>query len=167
MSRLFDDVSRIIASPLSRRKALALVGKATGGAVLAALGLGTVSWSSLSTAYDNKGNDRDDHGDDHNKPKCGPSQTVCGKTCCNSNQTCCDGKCCSAGQTCCGKKCCGAGQKCCDEKCCDPGETCCKNKCCAGPCCGGKCCEKHQVCCDGKCLGQGVSKNGKCRPDDD
>ncbi len=126
MSAIFDDVSRIIASPVSRRKALALVGKATGGAVLAALGLGAASWASPSPAYDDKGHEHDD-----DKPKCGRNQTVCGKTCCNSGQTCCDGKCCS------------------------------------GPCCNGKCCEKNQVCCDGKCLGQGVSKNGKCRPDDD
>jgi len=150
MSAIFDDVSRIIASPISRRKALALVGKATGGAVLAALGLGAASWASPSPAYDDKGHEHDD-----DKPKCGPNQTVCGKTCCNSGQTCCDGKCC------------GSGQSCCSGKCCDPGQTCCNGKCCSGPCCNGKCCEKNQVCCDGKCLGQGVSKNGKCRPDDD
>ena len=40
MSLLFDDVSRIVASPVSRRKMLGLVGGAVGGAVLASLGLG-------------------------------------------------------------------------------------------------------------------------------
>ena len=163
MSNLIDDVSKIVASPVSRRNAVKLISRAAGGAVLAALSLRAVSWGLAPSAFDEEGHDKDPDP----KVKCGPSQTVCGKTCCNSNQTCCDGKCCTAGQTCCDGKCCGSGQTCCSGKCCEPGQTCCNGKCCAGPCCGGKCCEKHQVCCDGKCLGQGVSKNGKCRPDDD
>ena len=44
MSALLDDVSRIIARPISRRQTLRLVCTAVGGAVLASLGLGTASW---------------------------------------------------------------------------------------------------------------------------
>src|SRR5271165_4018590 len=103
MSKLFDDVSRIIGSPVSRRKMLGLVGGAVGGAVLASLGLGEA------------------YGDDHdNKPKCGKHQIVCGRTCCDPGQTCCDGKCC------------GSKQVCCNGKCCSPGQTCCNGKCCSG-----------------------------------
>ena len=43
MNTLFDDLSRIIASPIPRRQALKLVGGAVGSAVVAALGLGRTS----------------------------------------------------------------------------------------------------------------------------
>jgi hypothetical protein len=89
MSMLFDDVSRIIASPVSRRKALRLVGEAVGGAVLASLGLGMAF-----------GDENDDH-----KIKCRKGQKVCEKRCCNAHETCCDGKCCDNDEFCCDGRC--------------------------------------------------------------
>ena len=107
MSNLLDDVSRIIASPVSRRKAFRLVG----GAALGAVGLGSATrlWA------DN----------------CTPSSpTVCGNTpsgklrCCQTGETCCNNaNCCSSNQHCCGTKCCQPNQACCTvngfPQCCD------------------------------------------------
>ena len=85
MSTLFDNVSRIIAGPVSRRKALRLVGEAVGGAVLASLSLGMA------------------YGDD--EIHCKNGQKRCEKKCCDANETCCDGKCCDKDDFCCDGKC--------------------------------------------------------------
>ena len=95
MSTLFDDVSRIIASPVSRRKALRMVGEAVGGAVLASMSLGM--------AYGDEKDD-DDHDHDH-KVKCKKGQKICEKRCCNPGETCCDGKCCDKDDFCCDGRC--------------------------------------------------------------
>ena len=79
MSSLFDDVSRIVASPVSRRKMLGLVGGAVGGAVLASLGL-----SKTVDAFGDSGG---------GKSKCPKGQTACGSACCTSSQVCSNGKC--------------------------------------------------------------------------
>ena len=134
MSSLLDDVSRIIASPVSRRKLLGLVGGAVGGAVLASLGLD-------KTAAAFGGGD---------EPKCSKEQTFC------------NGKCCDKGESCCGGKCCGCGQECCNGVCCGPGSKCCNGKCCPGVVCNGKCCEQNEICCDGKCVPKTVSNHGRC-----
>jgi hypothetical protein len=158
MSTFLDDVSRIIAGPVSRRKALGLVTGALGGAFLTSLSLRRPSWG-LPQAAQNAQTTSSSN-------KCKPGQTACGNDCCSSSQQCCHGKCCPSGQTCCSDgSCCPSSQTCCDGKCCDPGQTCCNKKCCPGLCCGGNCCEKNQVCCNGKCLVIGVSKNGKCPQD--
>jgi hypothetical protein len=94
MNSLFDDVSRIVASPVSRRRALTLVGQATGGAVLAVLGLRATSWGFAP---------------------CGAGQIVCAGKCCSPGETCCNNKCCAG--PCCGGKCCEKHQVCCDGKC--------------------------------------------------
>jgi len=100
MSTLFDDVSRIIASPVSRRKMLGLIGGAVGGAVLASFGL-------QAAALD----------ENNNMPKCGTHQTLCGKTCCDPGHACCDGKCCGSKCVCCNGRCCDSDDVCCDGRC--------------------------------------------------
>ena len=74
MSTLFDDVARIIASPISRRKALRMVGGAVGSAAFAALGLETASWALTAASA---------------SVSCKKGQTACGSSCCSSTQICC------------------------------------------------------------------------------
>src|SRR5690348_13551177 len=90
MSVLLDDISRIIASSVSRREVLKLVGGTVGGAMLASLG-----WSQSS-----------------------PPKVTCGKRFCPTGDTCCHGKiCCPPGSQCCGPLgspfCCLSGCVCC------------------------------------------------------
>src|ERR1700692_1086375 len=94
MSAFLDNISRIIARPVSRRQAMKLVGEAVGGAILTSLG-----WSQTV-----------------------PSGVVCGKGHCKSNQICCGGTsanaiCCSGTSTCCNSTgklfCCNSGCTCC------------------------------------------------------
>jgi len=85
MSNLFDDVARIVASPISRRQAIRLVS----GAVLTGWGLGRAAWAlGAQTA----------------STTCPSGQTPCGTTCCKTGQTCCEplaAKCCGPGKVCC------------------------------------------------------------------
>jgi len=128
MSALIDDISRIVASPVSRRQAIRLVGGALGGAVLASLGLGTAS-RPLSAAQ-----------------RCTHGQKSCGGKCYRSDYTCCAG---TLG--------CPEGQKCCVSTCCAQNQTCCNGTCCAQnqPCCNGTCCTRGQTCCNGICCAAG------------
>src|SRR5213595_2246164 len=111
MSALFDEISRIVASPISRRAAFRLVSRIVGGAALGYLGLRRAAWALAAPAA---------------QAGCPSGQTACSTTCCGSDQTCCISKdgakaaCCNSGQTCCGGKCC-RGPKCCDGKCCKAG----------------------------------------------
>ena len=111
MSALFDDISRIVASPISRRAAFRQVSRAVGGAALGYLGLRRAVWTLAAPAA---------------QVGCPSGQTACSTICCGSEQTCCISKdgakaaCCTKGQTCCGGKCC-KGTKCCDGKCCKAG----------------------------------------------
>jgi hypothetical protein len=156
MSFLFDDVSRVIGSPVSRRKMIGMVGGAVGGALLTSLGLRAAAGAQTPTT------------------KCPPGKTVCGAYCCSSDQVClnglccppdhvnCNGKCC--GGTCNNGVCCGKNLTYCGGACCSEGIICCNGKCCGsttavcynGKCCGsgiicnGVCCDPNQVCCDGK-----------------
>jgi hypothetical protein len=122
MNALFDDISRVIASPISRREAFKRVGGTVGGAVLASLGLGRAFPGLAATE----------------PVTCGPNEFSCGN---GSNATCCKAglKCCKGGNValCCapGSTCCGPGE---NVKCCSPGQICCgsgsHSKCCqAGP----------------------------------
>jgi len=92
MSAFLDDVSRIIASPISRRQTLRLVCGAVGGTLLASLGLGGAAGPAQALVT------------------CPKGQTACGSHCCPHSQTCCgNGKCCTPDKVCCGGLCCKAG----------------------------------------------------------
>jgi len=111
MGKLFDDLSRIVASPIPRRQALRLIGSAIVGAAMApfALADGGTPCKSPSTQNCRQGGGA-----------CGPPS---------------QGKCCEPGFTCCGGTaasacCCGPGTICCGSKCCDAA----KQKCVASAC---------------------------------
>ena len=102
MDKLFDDISRILASPVPRRKALRLFAGGVASALVAALG------PMRGDALDN----------------CGSGQTPCGTTpsgsqrCCTPSQFCCNNAaCCSRNVVCCGSKCCSPGDACVNNKC--------------------------------------------------
>jgi hypothetical protein len=149
MGALLDDVSRIVASPLPRRRAFKLVGAAFGGALFEALGLGRVSraWGQAQAV------------------SCPKGSTLCGAQCCNSkNQFCCGtgarAVCCSSGDTCCGSTtvgftCCGPGQTCCGNKCCAPHQSCC------GTGSAAICCSSGQTCCGNTTVGFTCCGSGK------
>ncbi len=125
MNELFDDLARIIASPVSRRQAFRLLSRAAGGALLTSLGLGRAlrGWAGQALT-------------------CPSGSTLCTKgsvtTCCSNNgQKCCTDDvgayCCTAGQTCCNGKCCKSGAVCCSGKCCKAGPSG-DNRCIAAKC---------------------------------
>src|SRR5208337_2674295 len=120
MSALLDDISRITASPISRREAFKLVGGAVGGALIASLGLGRASRGLAA----------------QKRVTCPTGQIVCGTKCCTSTQTCSNGACC-------------ATAKACNGKCCTSTQTCISGACCASAqVCSGKCCASGQTCCN-------------------
>ena len=144
MSLLIDDVSRIVASPVSRRKMLGMLSGAIGGAMVASLGLRTAAFAAAV-------------------PPCKAGQTPCGTTCCGSPKVCVNGICCPAGDVNCGGKCCPG--TCTNGLCCGKNTTYCNGKCCAAGniCCNGVCCTSSQaVCLNGKCCASGIVCNGVC-----
>jgi hypothetical protein len=172
VSILLDDIARIIASPIPRRRALRLVGGAVGGAVAAAMGQ-RMSWAAQVAGALNAPS-----------RSCPKGQTVCGTgtcaVCCSSGQTC-QGPtsrgqyyCCNKGQSGCNGTCCGSGQTCCTSGntavCCSSGQTCCNGKCCntaaRQTCCGSGtsaiCCSSGMICCSGKCCKEGPSASTPC-----
>jgi hypothetical protein len=140
---LFDDVSRMIASPVPRRQMLGMLGSALGGAMLASLGL-------RSAAF----------GQNPGVPKCSSGQILCNGKCCSG--TCQDGRCCEKNTTHCGFECCGGGLICCNGHCCTCRTAVCFDGfCCeSGIVCAGKCCDLNQMCCKGKCVNKTMS--GHC-----
>jgi len=112
MNTLFDDIARIIASPVSRRQAVRLVSGAIGGAVLTSLGLARPFQAGAAAAVTcPTGSSPCTNG---TKSACcvNDAQKCCndvGAYCCTSSQTCCRGKCCTSGAICCRGKCCKAG----------------------------------------------------------
>ena len=164
MSALIDDISRAIASPVSRRKAFKMVSGAVGSALLASMGLGRATW-----ALGANGN-----GD----PPCPrfwvscnrrcypPGTSCCGKTVCDEFHRCCADHCCGRLQSCCGSKCCNLGSSCCNnDSCCPSGVACCNGKCCPQPraiCCGGTCCPEGYLCCANKCVKTRPSPSTAC-----
>lgn len=111
MSLLFDDLSRAIASPVSRRKMLGMVGSAFGGAMLAALGLPSAAFGQ------------------ENSEKCPKGTTPCHGKCCEPGLICCAGKCClSKKAKCMTSYCCESGIVC-ASKCCEPNEICDRGQC--------------------------------------
>lgn len=146
MGELFDDVSRILASPMPRRSALKLVMAVVAGSSVAAIW--PISGSAAGTC----------------SGTCTKGFTDCGCTDPNSG-SCCDP---TIGDLCCGDGCCKAGL-CCESgggsfNCCQPGEICAgfgtsaatclpkipctrRTECRPGStCCGGKCCPPGHAC---------------------
>jgi hypothetical protein len=81
-----DDVARILASPIPRRKAFTRLTGVLFGAVLGSFGIGPAYAQSSGC-----------------KPACKKSQTCCGTTCINSKTTqCCSNTPCPSNKTCCG-----------------------------------------------------------------
>ena len=180
MSALIDDISRVIASPVSRRQAFKMVSGAVGGALLASLGLGRAArilGAPPVTAPKCPNHQVLCNG------KCYPSgYTCCGTSacdgdqiccsnnhCCDDAKTCCGSGCCNRGSTCCGgKTCCGSGSTCCgNNTCCACGVACCNGKCCSTPraiCCGGACCPEGYLCCANKCVKNRPSQSCICIP---
>jgi hypothetical protein len=151
MSALLDDISRITASPISRREAFKLVGGAVGGALLASLGLGRASRGLGAPVPTTKC--------PSSRPvllngKCYPTgYFLCGGRVCDKDDQCCNSDhCCEKRQTCCGKRCCDSKEQCCTDHCCDKRETCCGNRCCA----------PGLVCCNGRCCRKGPSASNPC-----
>ena len=166
MSALIDDISRAIASPVSRRQAFKMVSGAVGSALLASLGLGRATRAMGA-----------DGTDDPQCPrfwvrcngKCYPSgSSCCASTVCDEFHQCCRDHCCGNLQSCCGSSCCNARSSCCgNSTCCPWGVACCNGKCCSQPgaiCCGGACCPEGYFCCAGQCLQKRPSPSVACRP---
>ena len=164
MSALIDDISRVIASPVSRRKAFKMVSGAMGGALLASLGLGRITWA---LGADGKGDPVCPRFWVPCNGKCyAPGYSCCGKTVCEEFHHCCTDHCCGDLQSCCGSTCCNFGSTCCGEKtCCASGVACCNGKCCPHPrtiCCGGECCPEGYLCCANKCVKSRPSPSTIC-----
>jgi len=110
MNYLIDDVARILANPMPRRKALKMFGRTLGGALLASLGVPRADAAltqSTCTPPTPSG-----------RCKCGTSSGTCtnGQVICGSSANC---TCCPAGRACCGTN----GQ----PVCCPPGQCCSKS----------------------------------------
>jgi hypothetical protein len=169
---LFDDLARIMASPLPRRQAFKLLGGALATAFLGSLGMRPAAGAAVTCP---KG-----------ESKCGTGGLCCPTgLCCDSpgegckpfcltkGETCCGMKACTSSQTCCktGRQpfCATKGYTCCGNTSCSPGQPCCPG--CSSPfcadrgrtCCGMKSCAPGEVCCNGVCCAQGETcKNGRC-----
>jgi hypothetical protein len=166
MSALIDDISRVIASPVSRREAFRLVSGAVGGAVLASLGLARAARALGAQATTNSPNSPCPNHGVLCGGKCYPKDyRCCGTLVCNGDQICCSNThCCDDAQTCCGTT---PGSTCCNNTCCPPHQACCNGKCCTSPgaiCCGGTCCSEGNLCCGGKCVQKRPSPSTVCIP---
>lgn len=167
MSALIDDISRVIASPVSRRQAFKMVSGAVGSALLASFGLGSAA---RALAAGNTSNPPcPNHGVKCNG-KCYPlGYSCCGTSVCDGDQICCsNAHCCDDAKTCCGSGCCDHGSTCCgNNTCCACGVACCNGKCCSTPravCCGGACCPEGYLCCANKCVKNRPSQSCICIP---
>jgi hypothetical protein len=166
MSALIDEISRAIASPVSRRQAFKVVSGAVGSALLASLGLGRAARALGAQA--------------ESDPRCPrfwfpcngkcypPGFTCCSHTVCDDFHHCCKDHCCGSFESCCGSTCCGFGSSCCNNStCCPRGVACCSGKCCSQPraiCCGGACCPEGYLCCANKCVKSRPSPSTICIP---
>ena len=167
MSALMDDISRVIASPVSRRQALKMVSGALGSALLASLGLGGAT---RALGNDGKGPPGCPRFWVSCNGKCyPPGYNCCGSTVCDGFHHCCQNNhCCGDLQSCCGSSCCDFASTCCgNNTCCRFGVACCNGKCCSSPraiCCGGTCCPEGYYCCAGKCVQKRPSPSNVCFP---
>jgi hypothetical protein len=148
MGALIDDISRVIASPVSRRHAFKMVTGSVGGAVLASLGFGRAARAQGSQA------DSCRDGEVRCNGRCyPPGSKCCGVGVCSDRQTCCSNThCCDGEQNCCGSSCCPKSRNCCGEICCSVRTDCCgTHACCPRPraCCNDTCCRPFAACCGG------------------
>ncbi len=139
MGALIDDISRAIASSVSRREAFKMVTGSVGGAVLASLGFGRAARA--QGAQDFPCPERGVFCNVHCYPR---GSTCCGdRIVCFADQTCCSNThCCDNSQNCCGASCCPKTRNCCNGACCRPFSACCGGKTCCPPgfyCCGTEC----------------------------
>jgi len=139
LSSRFDDIARIVASPIPRREVLQRLGGILGGGILAALGFGAVSMLEAQTP--------------------GACPISLEFYCANPNgaHTCCR----LHVQQCCvdrGAYCCSSTQKCCNGTCCESNQTCCKG----GGTATAKCCAPREICCNGKCCQPNPSGRNPC-----
>lgn len=163
MGALIDDISRIIASPLSRRQAFKLVTGSVGGAVLASMGFGRSAWAQkalVSSCPDSEvlcnGNCYPPHSTCcGNRLVCNAQQICCSNSyCCSNTTNCCGTSCCPKTQICCGGICCNVRTPCCGTMCCPTPRSCCNGVCCVpfSSCCGGQtCCPPGSYCCGTQC----------------
>jgi Stigma-specific protein, Stig1 len=171
MSGRFEDLSRAMAEPTSRRNALKMLGAATAGAV----------GMTLLKPFRGEANPVVCTGPTTvGASPCGAGTTPCGPCCCKGGIACHNastGTCgCPAGTTTCGFACCDAGVACASAatstcngaaSACLGGRALCGNACCAvgQTCCGGACvaCASGSGCCGGACAPLNTTSNcGTC-----
>jgi len=146
MGALIDDISRLIASHVSRRQAFKMLTGSVGGAVLASLGFGRaarVLGAQISPCPE--------HGVFCMGRCFPPGRKCCGdRMMCDADQACCSNThCCDKSTNCCGNSCCHNTRICCNGVCCNVRTPCCGNQCCPAPrsCCNGACCRPFSECC--------------------
>jgi hypothetical protein len=164
MGALIDDISRVIASSVSRRQAFKMVTGSVGGAVLASLGFGRAArvlgaqvspcpehgvfcmgrcYPPGSKCCGDRMVCNADQNCCSNTHCCDDAENCCGSSCCHKARICCNGICCSVRTACCGgKRCCPALRTCCNGTCCAPFSACCGGTTCCPPgsyCCGTEC----------------------------
>jgi hypothetical protein len=163
--RRFDELTRIWATPMSRRRALRLSAGAMFGGVVIGSGLLSSGPAQASVACSG---DADcgvgafvcckDAGCS-NPGTCTTLDKCCGQSACIAPdhghsgtvcaQSCCGQVCCGSGMTCCGGACVADTDVCCGGTDCPSGTTCCGSSCgCGGSqtCISGSCCDNAQVC---------------------
>jgi hypothetical protein len=129
LSERFDDIARIVASPIPRREAIKQLGKTLGGGMLAVLGFGMGSMLEAQRAgacpialqfYCSNVSGAHTCCVLHTQQCC----TDTGAYCCSTTQSCCGGTCCESNQTCCKANgsaiCCAPREVCCNGQCCQP-----------------------------------------------
>lgn len=144
MRHLTDDIARVLASPMPRRKAFKLFGGALAGGILASMGVKPAHASESCGFF----------------AHCTSSQKCCTTGflpfCAPASATCCGFGSCSSGGTCCGSgisATCANGGTCCGSQVCTSGDTCCGagtfHATCAkgGSCCGSQVCSHGNKCC--------------------
>ncbi len=153
MAQWFDDLSRMLASPMPRRRALLIIAGTVVSTALASLRPARAQVPTCGSV------------------DCPPGQSCCNSTfglCCPDTGTCCSfgtaaAFCCTAaGQACCAGFCCPTQQQCCATSeqtplCCPDGYKCCdvaRGTCCPvnSVCCGSTCCPAGQLCNGGTCV---------------
>lgn len=154
MSELFDDISRIVGSPIPRRRAI----KAIGGALIGAL-LGASVFKSVSSARQGSSCCQGPGGYcffEGQEVFCDPRQPWTQEKCVAAgfewrvDHSCCsDGHICPSNGVCCGVTCCDANSVCLGDECC-PANRACGNFCCpsGSVCVNGACCPTQRVCTD-------------------
>lgn len=172
--RLFDDLSRALASPMPRRAALRTVGAGLAGLAFSGWRPNRARASAFASQP------RSASGD------CPPNSKPCGRICCRPDFRCYPdarlapglpptGACCPPGTFFCRSTCCNDGERCdpgddvfegrCGKKECSPGTFRCGSTCCpkGKKCCGSRCCSRSQKCCrDLRGAGTCCGKQTRC-----